>query len=76
MSETHNESGAIGSHDSQTVEISAGLATPDILDPVDHRAPLILGAPTFHAITEAVARPLERPPTRGWWICFLISLSM
>src|SRR6185295_3294967 len=76
MSGTQNESGAIGAKAGQTAGSSAGLADLDIDDPVDHRAPLILGAPTFHAITEAVARPLERKPTRGWWICFLASLSM
>jgi len=76
MSGTQNESGAIGAKAGQTAGSSAGLADLDIDDPVDHRAPLILGAPTFHAITEAVARHLERKPTRGWWICFLASLSM
>ncbi len=76
MSGTQNESGAIGAQGGQTAGSSAGLANPMDHDPVDHRAPLILGAPTFHAITEVVARPLERKPTRGWWICFLLSLSM
>ena len=81
MSGTQNESGAIGAKSSQTAGFSAGLAARernelDEQDPVDRRAPLILGAPTFHAITEAVARPLERKPTRGWWICFLASLSL
>jgi Ni/Fe-hydrogenase subunit HybB-like protein len=64
-----------GHRPGQTVEPSTGLAVSES-DPVDHRVPLILGAQTFHAITEAVARPMERPATRGWWICFLISLSM
>src|SRR5690349_14671611 len=68
MSGMQTQSGATAGYPRQT----AGSSD----DPVDHRAPLVLGAPTFHAITEAVARPLERPPTRAWWICFLISLSM
>ena len=48
---------------------------PDV-DPIDHRPPLILGAPDFHAITEAVARPLEWKPPLGWWIVLGISLAM
>ena len=75
MSGTQSESNPIAGRPSQTVEPSTGLAVSES-DPVDHRAPLILGAQTFHAITEAVARPMERPAPRGWWICFLISLSM
>src|SRR5436309_11598988 len=75
MSGTQSESSPIAASPGQTVEPSTGLAVSES-DPVDHRAPLILGAQTFHAITEAVARPMERPATRGWWICFLISLSM
>ena len=74
MSGTQSESNPIAGRPGQTVEPSTGLAV-SASDPVDHRAPLILGAQTFHAITEAVARPMERPPTRGWWICFLISLD-
>ncbi len=46
------------------------------VDPIDHRPPLILGAPDFHAITEAVARPLEWKPPLGWWIVLGISLAM
>src|SRR3954466_5224559 len=75
MSGTQSESSPIAASPGQTVEPSTRLAVSES-DPVDHRAPLILGAQTFHAITEAVARPMERPATRGWWICFLISLSM
>jgi molybdopterin-containing oxidoreductase family membrane subunit len=76
MSGTQTESDPIAGHSRQTGPSPTGLAGSGHPDPVDHRPPLILGAPSFHAITEAVARPLERPPTRGWWICFLISLSM
>jgi molybdopterin-containing oxidoreductase family membrane subunit len=56
--------------------IADALARDSVADPVDHRAPLIEGAPTFHAITEAVARPLESKTPPGWWICLGISLSM
>ncbi|MCP3979671.1 MAG: polysulfide reductase NrfD [bacterium] len=45
-------------------------------DPVEGRAPLILGAPDLHAITEAVAKPLESKTPIGWWMCFLPSLAM
>ncbi len=75
MSGTQSESNPIAGRPGQTVESSTGLAVSES-DPVDHRAPLILGAQTFHAITEAVARPMERRAPRGWWICFLISLAM
>ena len=61
---------------SQRVAPSAALDDLVTLDPVDRRAPLILGGPSFHDITEAVARPLERPPTRGWWFYFLPSLAL
>ena len=44
-------------------------------DPLDGRAPLILGGHDFHSITEAVARPLERKTPIGWWLCFLPSLA-
>ncbi|MGI8423009.1 MAG: NrfD/PsrC family molybdoenzyme membrane anchor subunit, partial [Chloroflexota bacterium] len=73
MNGTHNESDPVANQSSQTVGHPAGLGVldPPETDPVDHRAPLILGGPSFHDVTEAVARPLERPPTIGWWLCFL-----
>ena len=46
------------------------------IEPVDHRLPLILGNETFRSITELVAKPTETKPSRTWWICFAISLSM
>ena len=46
------------------------------VDPIDRRPALILGEPDFHAITEAVARPMEWKPPLGWWIVLGISLSM
>ena len=48
----------------------------DEYDPIDHRPPLILGGKDFHAITEAVARPLERKTPGGWYVVFGISLAM
>src|SRR5947199_10147158 len=46
------------------------------VDPIEARPALILGEPDFHAITEAVARPVEWKPPLGWWIVLGISLSM
>ena len=45
------------------------------LDPVDGRMALVTGQPTFHEVTEAVAKPIESPP-KAWWIFFLVSVSM
>jgi len=45
-------------------------------EPVAGRAPLILGGHDFHSITEAVAAPVERTPSLGWWLAFAVSLSM
>ena len=38
--------------------------------------PLILGGHDFHSITEAVARPLETKPGRGWYACLGISVLL
>jgi molybdopterin-containing oxidoreductase family membrane subunit len=46
------------------------------VDPLEGRAPLILGATDFHSITEAVAQPLERKTPPGWWAFFVPSLAM
>lgn len=45
-------------------------------DPLDHRAPLILGNSTFHSITEDVCRPIEWKAPLGWYVCFALSLLM
>src|SRR6516162_8645883 len=45
-------------------------------EPVVGRAPLILGGHDFHSITEAVAAPVERTPSLGWWLALAVSLSM
>jgi Ni/Fe-hydrogenase subunit HybB-like protein len=47
------------------------LDTPLAGEPV-----LILRSPDFHAITEVVAQPLERPAPLGWWLVFLPSLAL
>lgn len=51
------------------------VAPPPDPDPVERRLPLVEGQPTLHDITEVVARPVERPTPRGWWIGFGISLA-
>ena len=45
-------------------------------DPLQGRAPLILGGHDFHSITEAVAEPLERKTPLGWWLFFIPSLAL
>jgi Ni/Fe-hydrogenase subunit HybB-like protein len=44
--------------------------------PVEGRAPLILGGHDFKSMTEAVAAPMERKTPLGWWLCFLPALGM
>ncbi len=45
-------------------------------DPVDGRAPLILGTTDFHSITEAVAAPIENRAPLGWWVCLAAALGL
>ena len=45
-------------------------------EPVEGRAPLILGGHDFKSLTDAVAAPLERKTPLGWWLLFLPSVSM
>jgi len=45
-------------------------------EPLEGRAPLILGGHDFKSMTEAVAAPLERKTPLGWWLCFLPSVAM
>ena len=42
--------------------------------PVYGEPPLILGGKDFHAITEAVARPLERKPPTGWIVDIFVEI--
>lgn len=82
MSGTQDESGPIADRRSPVDATAGEAAARDLAvdgasdDPVDRRPPLILGSPTFRAITEAVLRPLDRPPSRGWWLCFLPSVAL
>jgi molybdopterin-containing oxidoreductase family membrane subunit len=45
-------------------------------NPVDRRPELILRTPTFGAITDAVAQPLESRTPFGWWFVFLPALGL
>lgn len=45
-------------------------------DPVDGRAPLILGDDSFAGITAAVARPIEEKPPTVWYVMLGIGLSL
>ncbi|NJK31981.1 MAG: polysulfide reductase NrfD [Deltaproteobacteria bacterium] len=47
----------------------------DPLDPVRGRKLLVEGGPSFHDITEVVAKPIEQPGL-AWWLAFLPSLGM
>ena len=39
------------------------------------RKPLVLGDKSYHDITEDIARPIETPPNKDWWIAFGISMA-
>lgn len=45
-------------------------------DPVDRRAPLVLGTESFHEVTERVAAPMEWKTPKAWYIVFAFSLSL
>ena len=55
---------------------SATVIQTDDIDPVGHRPLLVTGAPDFHAITEAVAQPIEWSPPRAWYIALSVSMTM
>ena len=38
------------------------------------RKPLVLGEKTYAEISNDIARPVETPPDRDWWIAFSISM--
>ena len=38
------------------------------------RKPLIAGDKSYHDISIDIAKPIETPPNRDWWIAFTISL--
>jgi molybdopterin-containing oxidoreductase family membrane subunit len=58
-----------------TMETTASNAAA--VEPVDRRAPLVLGNETFATVTQTVAAPAEiaRTPL-AWYICLAISLGM
>jgi molybdopterin-containing oxidoreductase family membrane subunit len=43
---------------------------------IEDDPPLILGGQDFHAITEAVAAPMERKPPTGWYVTLVIALGL
>jgi Ni/Fe-hydrogenase subunit HybB-like protein len=43
------------------------------LDALSLRPPLLEGSPSLRQITEDIARPLDRRPTRAWWACFAVA---
>ena len=49
---------------------------PHDIEPVDHRPLPIDTGHDFHAITEAVAAPMENPVPKVWWAVFLTGLSL
>src|SRR6476469_7911865 len=40
------------------------------------RTPLVEGNKTYHQVTEDIIRPIEAPPSRLWWIGFLIAVGL
>ena len=48
----------------------------NLSDPVEGRAPLIIGDRSFHGITEAVCRPAEWVPPRAWYLFFGVSAAL
>src|SRR5262249_13164002 len=59
--------------------LGAGLADTEaeaLENPVAGRPTLILKSPTFHAITDVVAEPLERGMPMGWWLVFLPAAAL
>jgi Ni/Fe-hydrogenase subunit HybB-like protein len=48
----------------------------EMKDPVRYRAPLVLGSETFASVTDRVVAPTRAKPTKGWFVCLAISLTM
>ncbi|MCB9507087.1 MAG: polysulfide reductase NrfD [Myxococcales bacterium] len=46
------------------------------LDPVDGRAPLILGREDFRAVTDDVVRPIFEGPPKVWWAVLSFALTL
>ena len=47
-----------------------------LADPIEERAPLVLGGLDYHAITEKVARPVESKTKPAWVLALLLSMSL
>lgn len=45
-------------------------------DPVDRRAPLVLGDATFASVTADVVNPIFSPPPKVWYVVFGIALML
>ena len=45
-------------------------------EPVQGRAPLILGGHDFKSLTDAVLTPMDRKTPLGWWLCLLPSIGL
>lgn len=45
-------------------------------DPVDGRAPLVLGDDSYANITATIARPMEEAPPKIWYVLMAIGLSL
>jgi len=63
---------AVAEIDPHTLDIDPAVTD---IDPVEGRPRLVAGAPGFHGVTEAVARPVEWKPPRGWYVVLAISLA-
>ena len=51
-------------------------AAEQLADPIEERAPLVLGGHDFHQITEQVAAVIERKTLKAWWVVFFIALNL
>ena len=47
-----------------------------LADPLDHRAPLVLGGYDYAKITDVVCEVVERKTPLAWWAFLLFSLSL
>ena len=67
---------AVGRVDREVDRVLTDTSQAVLDNPADRRPELILSSPTFGAITDAVAEPLERKTPLGWWLFFLPSLGL
>jgi Ni/Fe-hydrogenase subunit HybB-like protein len=52
------------------------MESTNVLEPLDRRAPLVVGGETFASVTEMVARPIESKTPFNWYLCLLFSLGL